>query len=322
MAIRFGKFELIVELPGTAAVEIWLARTPRPDLPWAIVERLQRSQEDSKTVERFLEEARVQARLHHPSIVEVYELGQVEGRYFRVLELVRGLPFEKIVHAPIEIRAALATQLGTALAYAHQLKLPDGTSLGIAHGRLDAENIAVDFDGRVKLTGFSYAFTHPLSVHPERSVAKSKGESIEACPSTGSGRTGCGSVNCYGFSESQLGSAKDRETIEQMVGKVAIEDGDSVDAVKVFVQKHFATEAIEVNEALERAEVGALQAAGAAKLLPLRFSQSSESSVVAPVAAVPGPKPTSVPPLYYVAAMVGLSGGALLLWFFLRLLGR
>ena len=90
---RFGKYELLGLLAKGGMAEIWLARVAGParDRVLVIKRLLETLARDPEYVQMFLDEARINACLSHANVVEVFELGQVEGRYFLAMEHVSGL---------------------------------------------------------------------------------------------------------------------------------------------------------------------------------------------------------------------------------------
>jgi serine/threonine protein kinase/DNA-binding CsgD family transcriptional regulator len=103
---------------------------------------------------RFLREARAVARLSHPNIMTLHDVGQEEGWHYLVLEHIAG----KNLHAlmverggPLPVRETLQAMRGAlrALAYAH--------AQGIVHRDIKPENIMVTPDGQVKVTDFGLA---------------------------------------------------------------------------------------------------------------------------------------------------------------------
>ena len=107
---------------------------------------------DPQFAERFAREARALARLNHPNIVGVYELGQADGLFFLIMEFVDGANLRQMMRAgQITPREALAIvpPICEALQFAHDE--------GIMHRDIKPENILVDKKGRVKIADFGLA---------------------------------------------------------------------------------------------------------------------------------------------------------------------
>jgi serine/threonine-protein kinase len=103
-------------------------------------------------LERFLREAEAVAGLRHPNIVQVYEVGDVDGQSYFTLELVEGGSLaQQIQGAPQPVRkaAALVATLADAVHAAHQS--------GIVHRDLKPANILLTADGTPKVTDFGLA---------------------------------------------------------------------------------------------------------------------------------------------------------------------
>jgi serine/threonine-protein kinase len=117
----------------------------------------------------FLEEARLGARLAHPNIVEVHDVGSHEGKWFMALELLEGCSFgraRKVLGERLPLRhavRALASVLG-ALHHAHEL--------GVVHRDVSPENVFVTFDGRVKLLDFGVAKAKDRSEATRQGIVK------------------------------------------------------------------------------------------------------------------------------------------------------
>ncbi len=103
--------------------------------------------------QRFLEEARAAARLDHPNIVRIYDVGQVEHQPYIVMELVQGQDLKTIIrqNRPLPLAQALdlAQQICAGVGLAHRA--------GLVHCDLKPENILVTAQGEVKVADFGIA---------------------------------------------------------------------------------------------------------------------------------------------------------------------
>src|SRR5262245_8929602 len=131
----------ILELLGRGGMgTVHKARDRRLDRPVAI--KFIRGAGPNLTL-RLIREARAQARIDHPNVCRVYEVGEIEGRTYIALQLVAGEPLHKAaVHMSLEQKVAVMRDVTVAIQEAHRL--------GIVHRDLKPANIAVDRtpDGR------------------------------------------------------------------------------------------------------------------------------------------------------------------------------
>jgi serine/threonine protein kinase len=112
----------------------------------------------------LVDEAHIAMTLNHSNIVQVLDLGEVEGRYFLALELVDGWTLDRVLKraqaAGVPFPPALAlyvtAEVGRALAYAHG-KTREGKPLGIVHRDISPHNVMLSAEGEVKLTDFGIA---------------------------------------------------------------------------------------------------------------------------------------------------------------------
>ena len=109
---------------------------------------------DKSAADRFLREARAVARLSHPNIMTIHDVGQAEQWHYLILEHIVGqnlsdLLAERGGTLPLEEASAIMRQCLVALAYAHEH--------GILHRDIKPENIMTTEDGRVKITDFGLA---------------------------------------------------------------------------------------------------------------------------------------------------------------------
>ncbi len=104
--------------------------------------------------ERFLEEARAAAKLEHPNVVHIYDVGEDEqSRPYIVMELVLGEDLKALIRssAPLPVPQALdlAEQICAGVGHAHRA--------GIVHCDLKPQNILVTPEGQVKVADFGIA---------------------------------------------------------------------------------------------------------------------------------------------------------------------
>jgi predicted Ser/Thr protein kinase len=99
--------------------------------------------------ERLEREARALARLAHPNVVAVHDLGREDEAPYIVMEYAEGRPLSELLPLPLDRALDVALQTASALAAAHRA--------GIVHRDVKPENVLVDDAGRVKVADFGIA---------------------------------------------------------------------------------------------------------------------------------------------------------------------
>ena len=138
-----------------------------------VVKLLDVSGEDDDLVAMFLDEARVLGALHHQFIAPIYDVGRdSDGRYFLVMEYVRGETATQVIQAlqeagsgaSLPLALSVVAAIASALDYAHDVCAADGTPLEIVHRDVSPSNIMIGHEGDVKLIDFGIAkFAHRTS---------------------------------------------------------------------------------------------------------------------------------------------------------------
>lgn len=111
---------------------------------------------DPVTLLRFQREANAASKLNHPNVVQVFDVGEYEGRHYIVMEHVRGRTLKQL----IQLRGALhkeeavniMKQVVSAVQHAHEHH--------IIHRDIKPQNIMIKDDGTVKITDFGIALAH------------------------------------------------------------------------------------------------------------------------------------------------------------------
>ncbi|MEZ6063031.1 MAG: serine/threonine-protein kinase [Planctomycetaceae bacterium] len=147
---RVGQYELQEEIGSGATGIVFRARQAGLDRTVAV--KVLRPFGDEESRERFHAEAELTARLRHPNIVQVYEVGQDSGCDFMSMEILEdGSLATMLGHTTFAPRAAaeLVTTLATAVAAAHDQ--------GIVHRDLKPGNVLMAPDGSPRISDFGLA---------------------------------------------------------------------------------------------------------------------------------------------------------------------
>jgi serine/threonine protein kinase len=108
---------------------------------------------DPDFVTRFQREARVAARLEHPNIVPIYDIGQADGVFYIAMRLVPGSSLADIIASdgalPLDRVRHLLSQVASALDYAHRQ--------GVVHRDVKPSNMLVEDDDQLSLADFGIA---------------------------------------------------------------------------------------------------------------------------------------------------------------------
>jgi len=118
--------------------------------------------EEEAFVEMLLDEARIAARLHHPNVVPIVDLGTQDGIHYVVMEYVEGCALSVLLkkyrdRRPPRLLVPIILDALSGLHAAHSLTDDDGQPLRLVHRDVSPQNILVGVDGMARLTDFGIA---------------------------------------------------------------------------------------------------------------------------------------------------------------------
>jgi hypothetical protein len=150
---KFGKYELISKLGQGGMGAVYHARDPVLERSVALKVVSPKLLAEPDTFTRFQREARAAARLQHPNIVTIYELGEAEGTLYIAMELLEGWDLwelmQPLTRLAVEEKVRILIEVCRGLEYAHKR--------GVVHRDVKPANIRVLKDGAVKVVDFGIA---------------------------------------------------------------------------------------------------------------------------------------------------------------------
>ena len=152
MAQKIGKYEVLDQIGRGGMGTIYRARDPilERSVALKVISNLEVTPELRA---RFFREAQACARITHPNIVIIHDMGEDDGRLFIVMELLEGEELRRVIarHAQLSLRDKLdiVRQICDGLHYAHQK--------GVVHRDVKPANILLLRTGQVKILDFGIA---------------------------------------------------------------------------------------------------------------------------------------------------------------------
>lgn len=148
-----NRYEIISQLGGGGMALVYKARDTLLNRPVTVKVLRPEYTSDEEFVSRFRKEAQAVAKLSHPNIVSVYDVGQERDTHFIVMEYIEGRNLKQIIKEngklPVSQAEDIAGQICAGLQDAHEH--------GIVHRDIKPHNILVTDNGRVKVTDFGIA---------------------------------------------------------------------------------------------------------------------------------------------------------------------
>ncbi|HEX6546250.1 MAG TPA: serine/threonine-protein kinase [Bryobacteraceae bacterium] len=156
------RYEILAELHSGPTCAVYRAKDAMLDREVALKILAADAANDAGLMERFYREARICARLRHPSLVPVYDIGQDNGIPYIVMELLDGPNLRQTIanrsDIPLGEKLRIVEAIADGLAYAH--------SMGVIHRDIKPSNIVLEKDGHVRILDFGVALTaaSPLTI--------------------------------------------------------------------------------------------------------------------------------------------------------------
>ncbi|MEO8703944.1 MAG: serine/threonine-protein kinase [Kofleriaceae bacterium] len=164
---KLGRYELITQLGqgGMAEVQLALQRGPAGFEKLVVIKLVHGHLATQKQfVDMLLDEARLAALVKHPNVVDIYDLGEDNGRFFIAMEYLEGEPLLGLLRAGRDgnrldalSTARLIADTAEGLDAAHELRSLAGDPMELVHHDVSLGNIVVLYNGQVKLVDFGVA---------------------------------------------------------------------------------------------------------------------------------------------------------------------
>ncbi|MCB9727505.1 MAG: serine/threonine protein kinase [Deltaproteobacteria bacterium] len=165
---RFGKYELLEKIGTGGMAEIYKARVAGPDgfEKILVVKKILPAYAQNRAfILMLIAEAKVSSVLQHANVVQIFELGEIDGQYYIAMEYVDGADLLAILtectrqrrRIPAEIAMFIVSEICKGLAYAHSATDTKGRPLRIIHRDVSPSNVLISVQGDVKVMDFGVA---------------------------------------------------------------------------------------------------------------------------------------------------------------------
>ncbi len=182
---QFGKYLLVHRVGIGGMAELFLAKQTGLkgfEKVLAIKKILPHLTQDSEFVSMFVNEGKLAALLTHQQIVQIFDLGHVDGAYYLAMEYVMGKDLravstrarERLGRLPIDHALSIVSQVASGLDYAHRKKDLTGRDLNIVHRDVSPQNVLVSYEGEVKLVDFGIAKAAGIGQETKTGILKGK----------------------------------------------------------------------------------------------------------------------------------------------------
>lgn len=148
-----GRYEVLKRVGSGGMADVYMAKDHKLNRNVAVKVLKSEYVEDEKFLKKFETEAQAVARLSHPNIVNIYDVGMEDGINYIVMELAEGITLKEYIRkkgylSPKET-VEISTQIASAISHAHKNH--------IIHRDIKPQNILVSDTGIIKVTDFGIA---------------------------------------------------------------------------------------------------------------------------------------------------------------------
>ena len=147
------RYEVLERIGMGGMSDVYKAKDHKLNRHVAVKVLKQEFSENTNFVSKFRVEAQAAASLMHPNIVNVYDVGEDNGVYYIVMELVDGITLKKY----IEKKARLSVREALSIAIQACMGIEAAHNNHIIHRDIKPQNIIISKDGKVKVTDFGIA---------------------------------------------------------------------------------------------------------------------------------------------------------------------
>ncbi|WP_050989182.1 protein kinase domain-containing protein [Corallococcus macrosporus] len=181
----YGPYVLVRKLAEGGMAEIFLAKLLGADgfeRNVVIKRMLPHLTNNPDFVEMFRDEARLAAKLSHPNIVQIQELGFAEGCYYICMEYLAGEDFSTTLrlagrkrhYVPLPIVLRVLVDAARGLHFAHEFTNEAGQPLNVVHRDISPSNLYLTYQGQVKVLDFGIAKAESRLANTRTGVVKGK----------------------------------------------------------------------------------------------------------------------------------------------------
>lgn len=147
------RYEILDKIGTGGMSDVYKAKDHKLNRFVAVKVLKQEFSENTNFVSKFRVEAQAAAGLMHPNIVNVYDVGEEEGIYYIVMELVEGITLKNY----IEKKSRLSIKEAISIAIQVSMGIEAAHNNHIIHRDIKPQNIIISKDGKVKVTDFGIA---------------------------------------------------------------------------------------------------------------------------------------------------------------------